>query len=425
MGRLLLLVSKDLKRKLRAPVGLAVLLAFPIVFAGMLALVFGSGGENVPKVRLLVENRDDGFLASALASAFTSKQMAEHFDVRTMGKGKGGPAIEAGEGSALLVLPEHLTQDVLDGKPVTLELVRNPAEAILPEVAEQLARILAEVLDGGAHVLREPLDQLRPYLQEGSKAPSDASIVDLSIAIKRTIEGAEGYLFPPVITLKGAFATATKEEKEREEERGTGSLIFLAVLPGVGVYALFLVADNGMRDVLTEGTLGTMRRQLAGPIGTGTLLAGKALYSGTLALGALAIFSGVAAVFLRTRPSIPGYLGLSLALILAVVGTSALVYGLAGTERKGATFASALYLVMGFLGGSFVSVDNLPKTMQTIAHFTPFYWATSGYRTLLEKGGGLTDVLPAIVVLSILGVVLLLAGTFFLRRTVARGGAAA
>ena len=41
MRRLLLLVSKDLKRKLRAPVGLVVLLAFPIVFAGMLALVFG------------------------------------------------------------------------------------------------------------------------------------------------------------------------------------------------------------------------------------------------------------------------------------------------------------------------------------------------------------------------------------------------
>ena len=65
---------------------------------------------------------------------------------------------------------------------------------------------------------------------------------------------------------------------------------------------------------------------------------------------------------------------------------------------------------MGFLGGSFVSVDNLPKTMQTIAHFTPFYWATAGYRTLLKKGGGLADVLPAIAVLSILGVVLLLGG---------------
>ena len=418
MRRLLLLVSKDLKRKLRAPVGLIVLLAFPLVFAGMLALVFGSGGDAMPKVRLVVENRDEGFVANALSSAFTSKQMAEHFDVRTVGKGEGAAVIEAGDASALLVIPEHLSQDVLDGKPVTLELVRNPAEGILPEVAEQLARILAEVLDGGARVLREPLNDLNPYLRDGVQGPSDASVIEISLAIKRTIEGASGFVFPPAITLKGAF-----EEKKPENEGNTGSLIFLAVLPGVAVYALFLVADNGMRDVLAEGSLGTMRRQLAGPIDTGTLLAGKALYAGALALLALAVFSAVAAVFLPRVPSIPGYLLLSLALILAVVGCSALVYGLAGTERKGATFASAVYLAMGFLGGSFVDVANLPAFMQAIAKWTPFYWATSGYRTLLEKGGGLADVLPGVAVLSVLGIVLLGIGSVFLRKTVQRGGA--
>jgi len=420
MRRLLLLVSKDLKRKLRAPVGLAVLLAFPIVFAGMLALVFGSSGDSTPKVRLVVENRDTGFAASALSSAFTSKQMAEHFDVRTVGKGEGAALIEAGEASALLVIPEHLTQDVLDGKPVTLEMVRNPAEGILPEVAEQLARVLTEVLDGGARVLRQPLSDLRPYLGEGSPAPTDSNVIEISLAVKRTIEGAEGLVFPPAITLKGAF----EEKKPEKSDENTGSLIFLAVLPGVAVYALFLVADNGMRDVLAEGTLGTMRRQLAGPIGPGTLLLGKGLYAGALALIALAVFSAVAAVFLPRVPSIPGYLLLSLALILAVVGCSALIYGLAGTERKGATFASAIYLVMGFLGGSFVDVTNLPKGMQAIAHWTPFYWATSGYRTLLEKGGGLADVLPAIAVLTVLGATLLLAGSVFLKKGVARGGAA-
>lgn len=420
MRRLLLLVGKDLKRKLRAPVGLAVLLAFPLVFAGMLALVFGGSGENVPKVRLVVENRDTGFAASALGSAFTSKQMAEHFDVRTVAKGEGAAIIEAGEASALLILPEHLTQDVLDGKAVTLELVRNPAEGILPEVAEQLARILADVLDGGARVLREPLNDLRPFLKEGVQGPTDASVIAISLAFKRTFEGADGFVFPPAITLKGAF-----EEKSKEGEENRGSLIFLAVLPGVAVYALFLVADNGMRDVLAEGTLGTMRRQLAGPIGTGTLLAGKALYAGALALLALAVFSAVAAAFLRKVPSLPGYLLLSLALILAVVGCSALVYGLAGTERKGATFASAMYLVLGFLGGSFVDVGNLPPFMQAIARWTPFYWATSGYRTLLEKGGGLADIFPAIAVLSLLGIAFLVAGAFFLRKTIARGGATA
>ena len=95
----------------------------------------------------------------------------------------------------------------------------------------------------------------------------------------------------------------------------------------------------------------------------------------------------------------------------------------AGTERKGATFASIVYLTMGFLGGSFVDVSALPAFMRAVARWTPFYWATSGYRTLLEKGGGVGDVLPAVAVLAILGNVLLLAGSYFLRKTVQRGGA--
>ena len=417
MRLLLLLVSKDLKRKLRAPLGILVLLAFPLVFAGMLALVFGS--SDSPKVRLLVENRDDGFLASALSSAFTSKQMAEHFDVRTVGRGEGEAAIEAGEGSALLVLPERLTQDVLDGKPVTLELVRNPAEGILPEVAEQLARILTEVLDGGARVLREPLDQLRPYLEEGAPAPSDASIATLSIAFKRTIEGAESFVFPPAITLKGAFGTTPKREG------GTGSLIFLAVLPGVAVYALFLV--GGQRDA------GRSRRGDAGHDAAPARGAHRGRHpaggEGALLRGARA--GGAGHLLRRGRrlpahaPAIPGYLASLWRWSWPWSARRRWSTAWPAPSAEGSTFASAIYLTMGFLGGSFVDVGNLPQTMQAIARWTPFYWATSGYRTLLEKGGGLTDVLPGIAVLSVLGVVLLIAGSFFLRRTVARGGAAA
>ena len=35
------LVAKDIRRKLRAPLGLIVVLAFPLLFAGMIALAFG------------------------------------------------------------------------------------------------------------------------------------------------------------------------------------------------------------------------------------------------------------------------------------------------------------------------------------------------------------------------------------------------
>jgi ABC-2 type transport system permease protein len=421
MGAVGLLVAKDLKRKLRSPLGLAISLAFPVVFAAMIALVFGAKGDAVPKVRLLLENRDDGILANALGSAFTSQQAAQYFDVRTVGRDEGRPRIDRGEASALLIIPEGFTRDLLDGKAVTLGLVRNPAAGILPEVAEQIASILAAVLDGGVRVLREPLDEVRPLFGEGGKAPSDASIAGISIAFKRAIESAGTFVLPPAITLEGAFEAPKGGD---EKGRGTGAL-FLLVLPGIAVYALFMVGDNAMRDVLAEGTAGTLRRQLAGPIGAGTVVAAKALFAGIVSLASLAILSAIAAVFVSGTPNVAGFLLLSLALILAIVGTSSVIYGLAKTERRGATCSSIVYLAMGFLGGSFVPAGNLPPTMRAISRFTPFFWGTDGFGKLLQDGAGLAKLLPNVAVLGVLGAVLLAAGAVLMNRAVRRGGAAA
>ena len=312
---------------------------------------------------------------------------------------------------------------MLDGKPVTLELVRNPAEGILPEVAEQLARILAEVLDGGAHVLREPLDSSGPTSTKARRRPPTRASPDLRSpsSTRSKVPG------PPLSAgdhLEGRVRLATKKKK-RKEDGGAGSLIFLAVLPGVAVYALFLVADNGDARRADRRNAGHDEAQLAGPIGTGTLLAGKALYSGALALGALAIFSGVAAVFLRTRPLGPG---LPRALAGADPGGRRHVGPGLRPRRHG---AEGRDLRLRHLPGDGLPGRELRQRRQP-AHddaddraLHALLLGHPGYRTLLEKGGGLTDVLPGIAVLSVLGVVLLLAGTFFLRRTVARGGAAA
>jgi len=422
MRRLLLLVAKDLERKRRAPLALLVALAFPVVFAGLIALVFGAEGDAVPKVRLVVENHDEGFLSGALASAFTSRQAADYFDVTTAARGEGRAAIEAGDASALLVIPESFTRDFVDGRPVTLQLVRNPAEGILPEIAEQIAAIVAQLLDGGSRVLRGPLDAVRPFFEDGAQAPTDTGVAEISVTFKRALDGAGTFVFPPAITLEGAFAPEAPREPGGGGRQGS---IFLLILPGVGVYALFLVGDIAMRDILTEGTLGTLRRQMAGPVGVGTIVAGKALYAAALALLGLVVFTSVAAGFVGTVPHLAAFALLSLALIAAVVGTGAAIYGWAGTERRGATFASIVYLAMGFLGGSFVQVDNLPATLQAIARWTPFFWATSGYRTLIQKGGGLADVLPNVAVLLATGGVLLVAGALLLRRRVSSGGASA
>ena len=76
-------------------------------------------------------------------SALTSDQAAERMDVQVV-DGDGVEHLRDGAGSALLIIPERFSEDVIQAHPTALTLVRNPAEGIMPEVAEQLTGILAE-----------------------------------------------------------------------------------------------------------------------------------------------------------------------------------------------------------------------------------------------------------------------------------------
>jgi ABC-2 type transport system permease protein len=427
MRLLVHLVAKDLKRQLRSPLGLIAALAFPLIFAGMIALAFGKGEGSFPKVRMLVANEDDGLLAGGLASAFTSKQASKVFDGRTVTAAEGRALMEKGEASALLTIPKGFTKDVLDGKPVTLRLLRNPSEGILPEIAEQTTGTLTDILDGGRRLFDKPLADLRPFLEADGKAPADADVIATSLAIKRAIEGMSDLIFPPAIALESEMfgnVEAAPQPAGKKQQRETPAVIFLFVLPGVAVYGLFLVADQGMRDVMAERTLGTLRRQLAGPVGPGTIVLGKAVYTAVLAGGAIVVITGVGAAVLSTPVSISGFLLLSFALVLAVTGTTAVIYGVARTERQASTLANMIFLAMGFLGGGFIRVEGLPTAVRGIAPFTPLYWGTQGYRALLENGADARGVATQVGVLALMGIVLLGIGVVALRRTARRGASA-
>jgi ABC-type Na+ efflux pump permease subunit len=125
MGIIAHLVAKDVRRKARSPLGLIAALAFPLLFAGLIALAFGRG-DSIPKVRILVDNEDDGLVASLVASAFTSQQASAYFDAKTVTADEGRKLIDDGKASALLIIPKGFTADVLDKKPVKLSSCAIP-----------------------------------------------------------------------------------------------------------------------------------------------------------------------------------------------------------------------------------------------------------------------------------------------------------
>jgi ABC-2 type transport system permease protein len=416
-----LMIRKDLLRKLRSPLGLAVTLAFPVVFAALLALAFG-GGEEMPRVHLLVENRDEGFLGNFLMSGLGSDEVAKYFDVDVVGD-EGEARIGEGDGSALLRVPETFTEDLVDGTPTRLELIRNPAQGIFPEIAEQVAGVLVEILSSGSRALRGPLDTLAPLI-DSDDGPSDATIAEVSVAINQAVRGAERFLFPPVIDLDVVDLEEQDAEASGEGDSSGSSSpvfsVFLFVFPGVSVWSLFMAGDIAMRDILVEYEDGTLRRQLHGPIGAGTLIVAKGGFTAVVCAIGLVILTVIGAIA-RDRPVDPiGYVVLSLALVVAITGAGAAIYGAAGRQGRGSTIASVVYLALAFAGGSFLQLDAMPAAVQAIAPVSPFYWGTVGYKALLA-GGGVSDVLGAVLVLAGLGVVLAATGAVLLRRRIESG----
>ncbi|HEV7517621.1 MAG TPA: ABC transporter permease [Thermoanaerobaculia bacterium] len=413
MRVLLAMVGKDLRRRARSPLPTILLLLFPLLFAGLIALTFGGSETKVPKVRLLIADEDGGLVGQFVTAAFQRGEAQTYFEVKTLTdtekRTRAAALLEKEDATALLRLPAGLSNDVLAGRPARLELVKSPAQSILPDVAEQMTTVLAEGLSSASRLLRGPLDQIRGTPATPNGAPNNQRVAEIAVLVNGVVTRARPYVFPPVVTLETAIRPAPGPAK-----KGTGTSpipsIFLLILPGISVFALFNLADQSMRDLLVEARLKTLRRQLAGPLTAGRVLAGKALATAAVAglslLLLTAVGAFVAAGALR-GVSLAGYLLLSFALVAATTGFASFVFGLARNERQGATLASLVSLLMAFAGGSFIPLDSLPAALKILSPFSLMYWATRGYQQLVSEGLGVRAVLPNIAILAGTGFLLL------------------
>jgi ABC-2 type transport system permease protein len=423
MRILLAMVGKDLRRRLRSPLPTVLLLLFPVLFAGVFALTFGGGEGKVPKVRLLIDDRDGGLVGQLVAAAFSREEAQKYFESRalTAEQRQAGDAavLEGEEATAILRLPAGLSNDVFAGRPARFELVKNPAQSILPDVAEQVTGVLAEGLSSGSRLLRGPLDQIRATRQPGGE-PSDRRVAEIAVLFNGVVTRSRPYLLPPVVTLERVSRPAPGASRQPAGPASSPP-VFLLFLPGIAVYTLFSLADQTMRDLLVEARLKTLRRQLAGPLTAGRVLAGKALSTAAVAGTALLVLTAVGAAVAPRAVSLAGYLLLSAAVVVAATGFASMVFALSRGEKQGATLASLVSLVMAFAGGSFIPLDSLPGALRALSPFSLIFWATQGYQRLVLDGLGLRAVLPNVAVLAAAGLVLLALSAPLWQRRLRRG----
>ncbi|MFH2051150.1 MAG: ABC transporter permease [bacterium] len=409
------LIRKDLMRRWRSPASTLVMVAFPLFMSLAIGMVFGTGGngQEFPRIRVLVENRDEGgFLADALVGALGQEQGQEYLEVEIVGE-EGEALMEDGKASALVIIPEGFSTAIVERRPTALSIVRNPSEGIKPEIIVQGGELVAAYLDQGSRLLGGELGNLQEMIK-ADEMPASAKVGALAARVMDRIRDVESYLFPPLV----GIGSAKEQDPDAGEDDPSGGGVFGYILVMTTVMALLFVATRSVGDLFEEKNSGMLRRQAATPLPVVQIITAKFLFSVVLGLLVMLILAGTGLVLgWITAPADPAAaLLLGLAFNLAACGLVAVFIGLVRNEKQAGILSWLIVMGMSALGGSLTPVDQMPAAMQGLARFTLNHWAIDGFNRLMFDDANLQAVAGNILVLLVAGGVLTLAANLLLVR---------
>ena len=326
----------------------------------------------------------------------------------------------------MLIIPTNFTQHYLTGKaPVSLELIKNPAQSIHPAVMEELLGALVTALNAISRNLQSEFPDWQQVFD------GDADYKQVAALIERggnKLKKAGKFINPPLVAYeKDSPADLSKEisttnavaatTKTTAKKSNPGSDIFAYLLVGMaGMFLLFL-ASNAMTDLhreLRQRTLAryhTLHHQLT------PFVAGKVVFAVVVLLlcSAILLAGGGAMFGVGWRQPLPLAL-LSLGYAGFASGLMALLVALVPDERRAGALNTIFAMGLGLAGGCMFPPQSLPTFLREhVTPLLPTYWFVDTARNLQYSGGEAAWVL-ALVKLLVVGAVLLSLAALLFRR---------
>lgn len=395
---------KDLLHITRDPAALAVWLGIPLVLLLLIGSVFG--GEKIsPKGLLLVADADDSLVSRLFTTAFTQRELGTMITTEKVEEAEGRRRMDKGEASALLVIPKGLGDAFLNRKPFQLQLLKNPSQAILPSMVEEVLSVLTE----GAFYLQEVAgDELSVF----QSRPVDVALAEASVRFRKLAEAVNQLMDPMLIDVKTRLPPTQPVKRT-----SMGAMM----LPGVLMLSMLFIAQGMSAEIWRERMKGTLRRVAMAPQVMSHWLLGKWLCA--VVMLCTVTVAGLIGGRVAFGVSYDNPIG---ALVWAVFAGSMLYLAIAAiqfhasSDRAAATFTNLLILPLALAGGSMTPLESLPESIARIGRITPNGAAVEQLRKLLEGGVDPQRLLLVAAALLLLGI----AGLALSMRALRRGFAA-
>jgi ABC-2 type transport system permease protein len=385
------------------------LVIIPIVIIFFIGFANGGfGGQGA--VRLLVDVFDND--GSDLSQQFVSELKALNPDIVVCPQDNGEDdacnlegaeltetlateRLEEGRISAIVIIPENFGERALTGEPADI-IYRSRDQlgqisAVSQTVQTVIQRLGAAVTAArvGVNVFEEsPFE----FADAEDKAAFQQAVYDRAKTIWTEIPQAVSY----------------SESMTQQGGRPSG---FSQSVPGIGTMYVMATVMVGAIVLLTERKQGTFQRMMTMPVTPTQIVGGKMLarfVMGMIQYGVAFAFGLLLGVYFGNSP-----LALLLLMVTFTLSCTALTLLFATfvtSEQQAGSLLNLILLVLAPLGGAWWPLEITPTWMQTIGHVSPVAWVMEGFRSVIFRSGGVSDIIvPVLVMLGFTAVFFALA----------------
>jgi ABC-2 type transport system permease protein len=403
MVKTFLIGLKDLQLMFRDRAALTFMLLAPFLLTigmGFVTGRFSGSSSGLSDIPVVIVNLDQEQLGNALADVFSSEELGDLMEPSVSSDPEAARRlIDADKAAAAVIIPVGFTRSIIPAEGISFDQNYVEPEPVKIEVYANPARPTS------AGVVKAVVDEFISRVEEGrtSGITSLMGMASSGLIDPQDLNSEARQLFENV---EQTETTAITLKKNQEGAEAVEFDILAYMAPGMALMFLMYTVSYGGRSILAERSQGTLPRLLVSPTTTSQVLGGKVLgifFMGVAQTGILILASSM--FFGVKWGDTAGLIVLILAAVFGATGWGMLITAMSRTPAQVANIGSAIMLIFGILGGSFINLDQMPAAIQTFSKITPNAWGLNGFTTL-ALGGTLPNLVEPITALLVMGAVL-------------------
>jgi ABC-2 type transport system permease protein len=409
MLKTFLIGLKDVRLVFRDRTALIFMLAAPFVITLGMGLVTGgfsgTGGSGISDIPVVIVNLDQEDLGNALVDTFQSQDLADLVEPTLSEDPEAARlSVDQDESAAAIIIPAGFTRSIIPQNgsvtaEVQIEVYANPSRPT------------------SAGIIKSIIDEFISRVEEG-RISGETAIIQLVMSGRISPQQAAevGAEINGRLQSSGDTATAIQLNTTTADGEAVEFNILAYFAPGMALMFLMSTVSNGGRSILAEKAEGTLSRMLISPTNAMQILGGKVFGIFLTGIAQMLILIGATTLLFQLQwGDLFGVLVLVLAAVFGATGWGLLITALARTPAQVGSVGTALMLIFGIMGGSFIQLSNMPSFVQTFSRITPNSWALDGFATL-GRGGTLADLSTPIMALLTMGILLFLVSALLFGR---------